>query len=108
MNRVREWLIRKLGGHPYLPAVPVTKLQIEQIPMEAKKVYAKLEYLVDHKPPDDYLEKTVTVELAMRLRKEGLINFDYQKAEFDPEHNPHGDKRRILASIRVLKQQEAN
>ncbi len=105
MKKIREWIIRKLGGYPYPLPEPKVELKVEQIPMKTHKIFAEVQYLDDHKPPDSYLEKQATIELAMEMLRNQLIDFDYHAAVIDPVRNPFGDLRQIVASVRIVKKE---
>ena len=108
MKKIREWIIRKLGGYPLPLPEPKVELKIERIQMETRKIYASVEYLDFHSPPIETLEIRATDELARELYKSGLVHFDYKKPDRDEEYNWHGDKRMIVASVNVAVKKEAS
>lgn len=73
MNRLREWLIRKLGGHVG------RELVIKRVTCQAKKVYAQVTYTRDPLHPekfDELLKDAIARKLIDELETNGWLRYD--------------------------------
>lgn len=97
LDKLREWLIVKLGG--YLRK-PDERIRVEHVPMPIRTVHVQADYATGC--PHSQLRKLVARELAERICDAGFVEYKYSDhTAFNTPEIGH-----VHASIRVVEPRE--